>query len=148
MACGFFTTFAVTATLLGQQGLKIESQVAANKAGLCREDAVVSHEAGKPNALFLLKNENGDEVYEAKIRVPTVLFYDYGHSANDGHAHERGGAVPEKQATFLLKVPRTQSTIEATTMELRTFDGSYSQSTRLKTLTALKQSQTLKVGLK
>ncbi|MCP5984282.1 hypothetical protein NL349_26905, partial [Klebsiella pneumoniae] len=72
------------------------------------------------------------DVFEQKVRVATVLFYDHGHSANDGHHHRRGGAVPEKEATFLFKFPRTARTLGATSIELRTFDGTFSQTTTIK----------------
>lgn len=132
MACSIFTTLAVTATLLGTQGLKLESQEESKQAGLCREDQIEAKDASLPNALVVLKNRDGEEVFATKIRVATALFYDYGHSASDGHRHERGGAVPEKSATFLYKFPRTARTLEAVSIELKTFDGTFAQTAKLK----------------
>lgn len=131
MACEIFTTLALTATLLGQQGLKVESTVPSSKAGVCLESQVEPKSASVPNAKVILRNSRGESVYEENVRIATILFYDYGHSKNDGHDHDRGGAVPEKAATFLFKYPQTSGTLNATAIELKTFDGSFSRTAAL-----------------
>lgn len=131
MACEILTTLALTATLLGHQGLKVESKVVSPKAGVCLESQVELKSAGVPNAKVVLRNSRGENVYEENVRVATILFYDYGHSKNDGHNHSLGGAIPEKSATFLFKYPQTVGTLNATAIELKTFDGSFSQTAAL-----------------
>ncbi|RYZ67363.1 MAG: hypothetical protein EOP05_17825 [Proteobacteria bacterium] len=148
MACSIVTTLALTATLLGQQSLRLDAQVEPKTAGYCSEQEASVTEPSNPTAIVILKDAGGDVISETKVRVAKAQFFDYGkltHSHSHG-GNVMGGVFPEKQSTFLFKFPRTVRAAQAASVQVQMLDGSYSQTTALKPSTV--KAATTKLSLR
>ncbi|MES2856167.1 MAG: hypothetical protein V4692_09900 [Bdellovibrionota bacterium] len=118
--CGLLAKIALTATLLGNQELKIETM---------DQSSVIKHctatEPENSNATVVLKDALGREVFVSQIRVGQFDFYE---------SPTKRGGVPAKKATFLFSYPVNEKTSAATTIELKLKGRAYSQVAQLQNL--------------
>jgi hypothetical protein len=117
MACGAITTLAMTAILLGQQTLKVESHRNDDTITVCDYA-----DASNPNAVFKLKDSAGRTLLSRQIRVAQMNFYT---------TPKKRGVFAAKSATFFFSYPQTDKTEQATSVELASLDGSFVKSSKL-----------------
>lgn len=127
MACVSLGALVLTATLLGQQALKIESKTTVLKAPSCAtatadESASQTEAPENANATLILKDEKGVRVYESKVAVTRYRYYVNDTRENHGAV---GGVFPTKQAVLTVKYPLNEATNRAVSVELKTDDGTY-----------------------
>ncbi len=156
MACFPLGLIVLTATLLGQQKLSVNSQgplpskfangaaCAAAKSKASAEPAPASNNA---NATLTMTDANGAQVYSQAITVQKFRFY-----TNDEREAKsyQGGAFPATTAVVTFKYPVTPETQRAVQLELKTTDGTFKQVANLQgaNLQDAKSSKTILIGQK
>lgn len=117
MICGPITTLALTATLLGNQRLKVEER---------RQDASIQvcdyEDSTNANAKIELKDSNGHSIFVRHVRLADMKFYE---------TPMQRGVVPLKRSTFLFTYPLTSQTKSAVTVKVTALEGTFVQSARL-----------------
>ena len=121
----------LTATLLGQQKLSVNSQgpmpVKTASSPAVHECAEFSA-ANDANATLVMKDENGVSVYSRQISVQRFRYY-----TNDPREAKsyQGGVFPASSAVVTFKYPLTSATKRAVQLELKTDDGTFKQVAKL-----------------
>ena len=149
MACATLGLIVLTATLLGQQKLTVNSQgPLPSKTAVAASCASVDEGPANANATMSLKDSNGVQVYSRPISVQRFRFYTNDERESKSY---KGGAFPAKDAVLTFRYPETPETTQAVQIELKMNDGTFKQFANLqapKSEPSAKSKRTILIGQK
>ncbi len=155
MACAVLGLIVLTATLLGQQKLTVNSQgPMLSKTAVAASCASEASGAGvdaaptNANATLSLKDADGVQVYSRSVSVQRFRYY-----MNDERESKsyQGGAYLATTAVLTFRYPETSVTKRAVQVELKMTDGTFKQVANLqapKSEPSAKSKRTILIGQK